>query len=310
MDMLKSFAQLRKSRISEVGGKGYSLALLINNGFNVPKGFVIASEAFSKFLRHNDPMEKIEELASGVNEESFKEKSKEIKDLILGGKIPQDIVSETRDCLDSLNPQYVSIRSSAISEDSLRSSFAGLFDTFLNVEAELSMVLESVKKCWASLFNERAIVYRIRKKMPHLEGMAVIVQEMIPAEISGVTFTVHPSDQKSLLVEASYGLGDMIVSGKVEPDDYIVDRERLEILDKDIGNKDKMTACEKGTIEIIKVKDEDQRKQAIADERIKEIADTCLKVEKIFNYPQDIEWSIYNNTLWILQSRSITGVTR
>ncbi|MBU2598258.1 MAG: PEP/pyruvate-binding domain-containing protein, partial [Actinobacteria bacterium] len=178
--------------VRELGGKGYSLGVLIKNNFDVPKGFVIISEAFFKFLKYNGLTEKIEKLASKIDKENYKEESLKIKDLILEGKIPEDIVLEIKESLNNLNAQHVSIRSSAVSEDSLKASFAGMHDTFLNIKSEPNIVLNYIKKCWASLFNERAVAYRIRMGFTHLEGMAVVIQEMIPAEISGTTFTAHP----------------------------------------------------------------------------------------------------------------------
>ena len=307
MTFIKFLTELKDPKISEVGGKGYSLAVLINNGFNVPQGFVITSDAFFKFLKANNLMERIEKLASEIDENTFLEKSKGIRDLILDGNMPKDIASQIEEPLNKIDAQYVSIRSSAVSEDSLKASFAGLHDTFLNIKSEPDLVLENIKKCWASLFTERAIVYRIRKGIPHLEGMAVVVQEMIPAEVSGITFTVHPTKEKTLLIEASYGIGDMVVSGKVEPDDYVVDRGILEVLEKKIGDKNIMSICRSGQVEIIGVEKELANKQVIHDERIKEVAKICLNIEKLFKYPQDIEWCISNKKIWILQSRAITG---
>ncbi len=308
MSMVKLLSKIDQPKISELGGKGYSLSILINNGFNVPKGLVISSDTFFAYLKQNNLMERIEKLAFEIDENNFREKSEEIKNLILSGKIPEEIKSEIGENLKKLNVQYVSIRSSAVSEDSLKSSFAGLHDSFLNIEAETNSVLENVKKCWASLFNKRAVVYRIKKKILYLEGMAVIVQEMVPAEVSGITFTVRPMNKKSLLVEASYGVGDIIVDGRVEPDDYTVDRETLEITEKKIGSKNKIRAIEGKEIKIIDMEKSLAGEQALKDNKVKEIAEICLKVEKIFNYPQDIEWCISNAKLWLLQSRAITGV--
>lgn len=291
---------------TEIGGKGHSLAVLTRNGFNVPQGFVITSAAFFKFLESNSLMEKIEKLASEMNEDNFRETSKGIRQSILEGKIFEDLTSRIEESLKGLGAKYVSIRSSAASEDSLKASFAGLHDTFLNVKSQPELILGYVKKCWASLFNERAVAYRIKKGIPHLEGMAVIVQKMILAQISGVTFTVHPLNEKSLLVEASYGLGDMIVSGRVGPDDYSVDRESLEILEKKIGKKNKMSTIEGEEIKIVDMRKELAEKQALSHDKIKEIAKACLQIEEIFNYPQDIEWCISNDKLWLLQSRAIT----
>jgi len=304
--MVKSFTELRRPKISEVGGKGYSLTVLISNGFNVSKGFVIISDAFFEYLKHSYLMEKIEKLALTIDENNFKERSKEIKDLILGGKIPEDLGTKIKNHLDSLNAQYVSIRSSSVSEDSLKASFAGLHDTFLNVGSDPDFVLECIKKCWASLFNERAVIYRIKKEIPRLESMAVVVQEMIPAEVSGITFTVHPLNKRALLIEASYGLGDLIVSGKIQPDNFIVDRETLEVIEKRLGNKNRMSICKGEGTEVVEIKKELIEKQVITDEKIKETAKVCLDMEKIFGPPQDIEWCIYNNKIWLLQSRAIT----
>jgi pyruvate,water dikinase len=318
MSMVKFFNEVKEPKVSELGGKGYSLAVLINNGFNVPKGFVIVSDVFFRYLKQNSLIDKIEKFISEINEGNFQEKSKEIRNLILSGKmpekiileIPEEITLEIKENLNKLNVQYISIRSSAVSEDSLKASFAGLHDTFLNVKTNLDAVLENMKKCWASLFNERAVIYRIKKGIPHLEGIAIVIQEMIPAEISGITFTVHPIDKKSLLVEASYGIGDMIVSGKTEPDDYILNRETLQITEKKIGRKEKMSIVESGKSKVVDVEKELAEKQVLSNDRVIEIAKTCLKVEKIFNYPQDIEWCLSNNKLWLLQSRAITGVIR
>lgn len=164
MSMIRFLNEIKEPKVSELGGKGYSLAVLMNHGFNVPKGFVITSETFFKFLKENNLMETIEKLTSEINESNFQEKSKEIRNLILKGNISDEIISEIKKALKKLNAEYVSIRSSAVSEDSLKASFAGLHDTFLNVRAKIEPVLENVKRCWASLFNDRAVIYRIKKE--------------------------------------------------------------------------------------------------------------------------------------------------
>lgn len=285
MIVIKSITELKAPKISEVGGKGYSLAVLINNGFNVPKGFVITSDTFFEFLKDNNLIERIEKIVSEINENTFSEKSKEIRDLILNGDLSEDIASKIEEPLNELNAQYVSIRSSAVSEDSLKASFAGLHDTFLNIKSELELVLENIKRCWASLFNERAVIYRIRKKIPHLEGMAVIIQKMIKSDVSGIIFTKHPVINKGLiLIEASRGLGDRVAGGEITPDSYTLDRETLQIKDKQlIGNE-----------------------PLLHEKDIMMLAGMALKVEKVFGYPQDIEFAISNRKIFILQSRPIT----
>ena len=296
--------------VRELGGKGYSLGILIKNNFDVPKGFVIISKAFFNFLKYNGLTEKIEKLASDIDKDNFQERSEKIKNLILNGKMAEEIVSEINESLSKLNLQSVSIRSSAVSEDSLKASFAGLHDTFLNIKVDIDLISENIKKCWSSLFNKRAVIYRINKEIPHLEGMAIVIQEMIPAEVSGITFTTHPFDKKSLLIEASYGIGNMIVSGKINPDYYIIDRKSLEIKEKKIKRKDKMSTAKEGEIKVVEVEKRLAEKQVLSEDKLKEIAKTCLKVENLFNYPQDIEWCIAYSRLWLLQSRAITGVIK
>lgn len=285
MTMIKSLTELTDPKISEVGGKGYSLAVLINNDFNVSQGFVITSDAFFKFLKDNALIERIEKIASEIDENNFEKKSKEIRDLILDGNMPEDIASEIEEHLNKLTAQYVSIRSSAVSEDSLKASFAGLHDTFLNIKSELELVLENVKKCWASLFNDRAVVYRIRKGIPHLDSMAVIIQEMIKSDVSGIIFTVHPVIDKGLiLIEAFRGLGDRVAGGEITPDSYTLDRETLKIKDKQLIGSEPL----------------------LHEKDIMMLAEMALKVEKVLGYPQDIEFAISNRKIFILQSRPIT----
>ena len=287
MNAIKFLNEVKEPKVLELGGKGYSLAVLMNNGFNVPKGFVITSKAFFEFLEENNTKEKIEKLVSEISENNFQKKSKEIRNLILEGKIPEEIAFEIKDALEKLNVKYVSIRSSAVSEDSLKASFAGLHDTFLNVKAETEPVLENVRKCWASLFNDRAIIYRIKKNLSLLDGMAVIIQEMIPAEISGITFTIHPTRRDSLLVEYAAGIGDRIVSGKVIPNSIIIKRDTFMVIEKNDVNKNIV----------------------LSENTIKELVSIGLKIEGIFNKPQDIEWCIFQSTIWILQSRAVTVPT-
>jgi len=291
----------------EAGGKGHSLGILINNGFNVPMGFLITSTAFFQFLDYNGTLSEIKKLAYKITKDNFPEISEQIRQLILKGEIQDKIILQTKEYLDTLRNDYVSIRSSAVSEDSLKASFAGLFESFLSVKPDYHLVLEKVRNCWASLFGERAVIYRIKKEIPHLEGMAVIVQKMIPAKSSGITFTIYPVGGEFLLIESSYGLGDVIVSGEVEPDDFFVDRKTLNIVRKRIGSKKKMSLSISGQIQIMDVGEDLTRKQVMPDNKVKEIAKVCLQIEKIFDYPQNIEWCIYKDKLWLLQSRPITG---
>jgi pyruvate,water dikinase len=308
--MVKFLNEIEEPKVSEVGGKGYSLAVLINKGFNVPKGFVITSEAFFGFLENNNLIEKIEKLSSEISKNNFQEKSKKIKNLIINGKISEELVSEMEYSLKKLDAQYISIRSSAVSEDSLKASFAGLHDTFLNIKSEDELILENIKKCWASLFNERAVVYRIKKEIPLLEGMAVVIQEMIPAEVSGTAFTAHPDtgDKNAIIIESSWGIGESIVSGLVTPDRYIVNKRNFKVIEKIIGRKKITVRTDKGGIARIDTPDDKMNAFSLRDTSIENITKVCLNIENAFKYPQDIEWCIHKNKIWILQSRAITSL--
>lgn len=301
-----SLKELRSENISEVGGKAHSLGIFINNKLNVPQGFVINSSTFFKYLDQNNLKNKIAKLVSEINGQNSKNLSEKIRRLILKGNISKEIDFKIKRNLDKYKFKYACVRSSAVSEDSSRASFAGLYDTFLNIKAEGNKILEYTKKCWASLFNVRAVNYRIEKKISHLEGIAVIIQEMIPSEVSGITFTEHPFNPKALLIETSYGLGNYIAEGRVKPDYFVINRETLKIEEKMIGNKDKMSICKKEGVKTIYARESLRKKMAISDEKAREIAEICLRIEKMYNYKQDIEWCIYKNIIWLLQSRPIT----
>lgn len=209
-----------------------------------------------------------------------------------------------------MKQSLVAIRSSATAEDLPTASFAGQQETFLNVKGEANVV-EKVKACWASLFEARAIFYREEKKFDHLKvGMAVPVQEMVPAEVSGVMFTINPinNDKKVLLIEAIYGLGEYIVQGKVTPDSYLVNKKPLEIISSNLA---------KQTVQLIKVKSQNkekpvprrlQTKKKLTPAQVKTLAKLGIKIHRHYFFPQDIEWVLAKNKLYIVQTRPVTTI--
>ena len=308
MSVVKWLDETGRANVASVGGKGKALGVLTNTGFNVPPGFVIASDVFFGFLSHNGLVQKVERLVDETDGVNLAATGGELRELVLRGAISESTSKEVGDALCKLRARHVAIRSSAASEDSLTASFAGLHATFLNKESQLDSVLVYIKKCWASLFGESALAYRMKKGFPLFEGMAVIIQKMIAAEVSGVALTVHPSKEDALLIEASYGLGDLLVGGKVEPDSYVVDRETLETTEKRIGTKHRMSICGGEGVEVLQVAPDMSRRQAVTDEKIREIGKTALDVERAFGRPNDVEWCVSGNTLWVLQSRPIVEV--
>jgi pyruvate,water dikinase len=186
---------------------------------------------------------------------------------------------EITSALKKLKGTRFAVRSSATAEDLLTASFAGQQDTFLNVSKK--DVIISVKRCWASLFNSRAIYYRHEKNIPHDVSMAVVVQEMVQADFAGVMFTVDPIRKKYILVEAAHGLGEKVVSGSVTPSGFMIDRNTFAIAEKTIN--DPIDEC-----------------------IVKELAKIGIQVEKHYKSPQDVEFAVKNNEIFILQSRAIT----
>lgn len=204
---------------------------------------------------------------------------------------------------DSLGAKYVAVRSSAVGEDSKTAAWAGQLDTFLNVSRDGFM--EAVKKCWQSADSERAQFYARQHNLQSTE-VAVVVQEMIQSEVSGIGFSVNPitKDAGQIIIEAGYGLNEPIVSGEITPDTYIISKNSTEILEKHIANQVKKLSLGASDNEWQKVAD--GAKQKLSDERIKELVDNIVRLEEFFGFPVDMEWTIADDKLFILQSRPIT----
>jgi len=311
------FNQIDKEDIALVGGKGANLGEMASFDIPVPDGFVVTSKAYFDFLKENKLELKIKEILEKINPQdpqSFNESSQKIKKLILGGKISPSLAKEIIDSYlklgGLLKNALVAIRSSATAEDLPTASFAGQQASFLNVKGEANVV-EKVKECWASLFEARAIFYRQEKGFDHLKvGLAVVIQKMVPAEISGVMFTCDPvTNQKNrIIIEAVWGLGEYIVQGKVTPDLYVLDKNSLEILEKQVA---------KQTIQLIKVGSLNkqttvpknlQEKRKLTDKQIVELAKIGKKIHQHYFFPQDIEWTFYKGKFWIVQSRPVTTI--
>lgn len=211
-----------------------------------------------------------------------------------------------------MKAKHVAVRSSATAEDSSVASWAGELESYLNVTRK--NLLESVKKCWSSLFTPRAIFYRFEKKLDKQKvSVAVVVQKMVQSEISGIYFTAHPvtKDRNQMVIETGYGLGEAIVGGKITPDMYIIEKPNTKnqipkILDKNISEQLMMIVRNKNnTIEktVPKIK---QRKRKLMDKQIVDLASVCARIENHYRKPQDIEWAFEKNKFYIVQSRPIT----
>lgn len=320
----KNFKALTKKDVAIAGGKGASLGELTKAGLPVPTGFVITTNAFEKFILETEIEADIESILKKVNHKdinSVENTSEEIRGIILAEEMPKDIEEEIMTeyyrlfKITSPNPSYarrgitafVAVRSSATAEDGKSASWAGELETYLNVSQK--SLIESVKKCWASLFTPRAIFYRFEKKLHKQKvSVAVVVQKMVQSEVSGIAFTVHPvtKDYNQMVLEAGFGLGEAIVGGLVTPDTYIIHKNDFSILDINVSEQNmKIVKTAKGNTNK-KLSNQVGGKQKLTGKQIVELAKICKNIEKHYKHPQDIEWAFEKGKFYITQSRPIT----
>lgn len=311
------FNEIDKDDLTLVGGKGANLGEMTAAGLPIPNGFVVTSRTYYDFLDRNKLKGPIKETLRSVDissPESFTEASVKIKPLFEKGEMSESVGREIIDAYLKLGRAWrfakVAVRSSATAEDLPGASFAGQQVTFLGVKGEANVV-KRVKDCWASLFEPRAIFYREEKKFDHLKvGMAVPIQEMISSEVSGIMFTIDPiSHQKNrIVIGAIYGLGELIVQGMVTADQYIVNTNNLEIISREIAKQDiELIEAESG-VKKINVPGKLKLKRKLTDKQIIELARLGRKIHRHYFFPQDIEWALYKNRLYILQTRPVTTI--
>ncbi|MBA7596300.1 Phosphoenolpyruvate synthase [subsurface metagenome] len=313
------FEDVGKEDISLVGGKGANLGEMTKAHIPVPPGFIVTAQSYFHFLKEANLTAEIRQLLSPLDTNDSEELSKvasQIKDLISAAPIPEEIVGAIAEAYREMGEGLVAVRSSATAEDLPEASFAGQQRTFLNVEGE-SEVIAAVQGCWASLFEPRAIFYRAQHGFDHLKvGIAVPVQRMVQSECSGVLFTVEPvtSDDGKVVIEAGYGLGELIVSGEITPDLYVVEKEGLKILDKSIARQEWQLVLDAKGKELgetnvrVPVPWAAQRKQKLPDEDIVALAQIGRQLEELYAFPQDIEWAKEKDLLFIVQTRPVTTI--
>ncbi len=307
--------ELGKDDIPIAGGKGANLGEMVRAKLPVPDAFVITSATYEKFLRESDLEDRIMSLLKETDVDDSKAlqaASKEVREYFDGTEVPNSIGKEilkNYEKFDSGKKTLVAVRSSATAEDLPGASFAGQQETFLNITGP--DLVESVKKCWSSLFTPRAIFYREKKGFEHSKvAIAVVVQEMVNAEKAGVMFTVHPAtgETDKLIIEGAWGLGEGVVSGTVTPDHYVIDKNTSELLNKEITTKETMFVRDGKTGKTVqkKVPSKKANEQVLSEDEIGKIAELGITVEEHYDFPQDIEWAIEGNRIYLLQSRPIT----
>lgn len=288
------------------GGKAMSVNELSKIDVNVPNGVVITTKAYRKHI-NSLQFEDIDQYLSGGN---IGEKSSKLRDEILDKEVSEEISEDILESYDNAfsEESRVAVRSSATSEDMDDSSFAGQQDTYLNIEKD--SLVQKVKECWSSLFTERACLYRDEHNISHEESeMAVLVQLMVDAELSGVVFTHNPlNGDDELTIESAWGLGEGVVSGEVTPDRYIVDGESGDINIRDLSTKHKMFEWDGSETTISEVPERKKEAETLDKDKIQMLWESANKIVEHYGEPQDIEWAIYENDLYILQSRPITSI--
>jgi pyruvate,water dikinase len=307
-----NFQEIDKLKIRSVGGKGANLGELLRiKGIPVPKGFCVTTGAYKKAIEHNDEINVLLDqlsLLKANDRERIEAISSQIRRIIEGVRIPVDIEDVVTDHLARLgrNCAYA-VRSSATSEDLPMASFAGQHETYLNIIGTDS-ILRHISKCWASLFTDRAVIYRIQNGFDHRKVyLSVVIQQMLFSTVSGIMFTADPvtSNRKVLSIEASFGLGEALVSGLVNMDIYKVREER--IVDKQISDKKlAVYALKEGSTEERNIDIKHQKMQTLTDKQIFQLEAMGRKIEAHFGCPQDIEWGLSEDAFFILQSRPVT----
>ncbi|MEW6068258.1 MAG: phosphoenolpyruvate synthase [Nitrospirota bacterium] len=319
LDFVIWFKDLGKEDIPRVGGKCANLGELSGKiGVPVPQGFAVSASTYRFFIEDTGADKRIEELLSGLdvdNMESLQSVSMQIRKIIEELPVPQKMEKAIFKAYDKLCEQTgkknvaVAVRSSATAEDLPGASFAGQQDTFLNINRE--NLLYSVKRCWSSLFTPRAIVYRKEKGFSHKEVLiSVAVQEMVFSQASGVMFTIEPVSgaKDRVVINASWGLGEAIVSGQITPDEYAVEKKTLQILDKRVSKKDRQIVSDKrGSTKWVAVQQKLQEQPSVTDETIIRLAKYGIQIENHYGVPQDIEWAVdEDGRIFILQARPET----
>ena len=313
------FEEIRCEDVSLVGGKCANLGELYGQiGVPVPNGFAVSAKAYDAFLEETGLREQIHNLLGEIDiadVESLQKISRDIRERVERQPMPEELQKEVLRAFQALCDRTgkknltVAVRSSATAEDLPGASFAGQQDTFLNVARPT--LVGSIQRCWSSLFTPRAIVYREEKGFSHDEvRISVAVQEMIFSEVSGVLFTLEPvsGDKGKLVINASWGLGEAIVGGQVTPDEFVVDKTSLDILDKSIFRKDKRIVPDvKGSTKWDSVPADMREKAALKDEEIIRLAKYGIQIEQHYGVPQDIEWAVDpDGRMFILQARPET----
>jgi pyruvate, water dikinase len=310
--LIRWFDEIGRDDTKTVGGKGGNLGELTRAGLPVPSGFVITSHAFISALAANGLRDELRKQFDATQRDepvALQERAAHMRELTRTLAFPTELREAITNAYGKLGADVrVAVRSSATSEDSATTSFAGMHESFTNVSGVESL-LECVRDCWESLYGLRALTYRQAQHMAEEPQLAVVVQRMVDSTRSGVMFTVDPvtGDQNSLVIEAAFGLGEVVVGGQVEVDTYHVDREKLQLLEARVGHKTfKIERDPSGIEQRVQLSQDEAEQRVLSEQEVIELARLALKVEAHYGSPQDVEWAESQGQYFIVQTRPIT----
>jgi len=310
-----SFDKISRDDVLQAGGKGASLGDMVQADLPIPPGFVIYASAYREMVEQCGIDARLKDILCDVNRsdpEQLDDVAKGIAEMFEEARIASDLREFVLENYRSLGDQVpVAVRSSATAEDLAGASFAGQQETYLNIVGDEEL-LDAIRRCWASLYTSRAIFYRCQKGFDdHQVSMAVVVQRMVSADKSGVIFTVDPifRNHYQMVIEAVWGLGEGIVSGTITPDHYKIDRETYELTFEFVPEKELMY-CRNGCSGVVQIQVPEEKRtcRILCMEELRQLVDLAMKVEGHFGAPQDVEWEIECNEIFLLQSRPITSL--
>jgi pyruvate,water dikinase len=307
------FDGLGQADSPRAGGKGANLGELVAAGLPVPPGFVVTASGYLRAMEEGGVRGHLQAVfaeASGEGADAdLASLASRLQDLVRKAGITADLAREVLDAYHRLGPGIpVAVRSSATAEDAADTSFAGMHETFVNVVGEEAL-LDRVVDCWASLFVERGIAYRVSRGVEEEPAIAVVVQQMVDAERAGVMFSADPAtgDRDRIVIEAARGLGEVVVSGQVEPDTYVLSKEGPRLLTVRVGHQShRLVSGPNGEIQRIDLTGADADERVLSDLDAIALARLGLQVEEHYGRPQDIEWAISGDMTYLVQSRPIT----
>ncbi|WP_302082460.1 phosphoenolpyruvate synthase [Salinibaculum rarum] len=305
---------VRSDDLAAVGGKAASLGEMTSANLPVPPAFIVTADTYRSFIEETGIDEELFDIVNVDSDDSkaLAEAAEDAQQLIRETEIPDKQREGILEAYDRIGENAsVAVRSSATAEDLPDASFAGQQETFLNITRD--DLLDKVRECWASLFTQRAIYYRQEQGFDDTTvDIAVVVQEMVDADKSGVMFTSHPSTGAPVVtIEAAWGLGEAVVSGAVTPDNYVIDRETGEIQEQNVADKKVMHVRDEDTGKTVerKVADEKRGERVLSDSELDALLDLGEEIEDHYEEPQDVEWAIHDGEVYILQSRPITTIS-